>query len=70
MTYGAETWTLTTKTEKKLSATQQGMKLLNINYRYRKINKWVMDQTKVMDIMEIIKNRTWTLAGHIITDGV
>jgi len=25
----------------------------------------VRDQTKVMDIMEIIKNRKWTWAGHI-----
>ena len=24
-----------------------------------------MDQTKVMDIMELIKNRKWTWVGHI-----
>ena len=67
MTYGAETWTLTTKMEKKLSAAQHNMErnMLNITYKDRKTNKWVRDQTKVMDIMEIIKNRKWTWTGHI-----
>ena len=27
--------------------------------------KWVKDQTKLNDIIEIIKNRKWTWTGHI-----
>ena len=67
MTSGAETWTLTTKMEKKLSAAQHNMerKMLNITYKERKTNNWVREKTTVMDIMKIIKNRKWTWAGHI-----
>ena len=67
MTYGTETWTLTTKMEKKLSSAQHNMErnVPSITYKDRKTNKWVRDQTKVMDIMEIIKNRKWTRTGHI-----
>ena len=45
-----------------MSATQHNMerKILNVTYKDWKTNKWVRDQTKVMDIMEIIKNRKWT----------
>ena len=62
-----EIWTLTTKMENKLSATQHNMRrnVLNITYKDWKTNKWVRDQTKLMDIMEIIKNGKWTWAGHI-----
>jgi len=65
MTHGEEIWILTTKMEKKLSAAQHNMELnmFNITYKDQKTNKWVRDQTKVMDIMEIIKNRKWT--GHM-----
>jgi hypothetical protein len=67
MTYGAETWTLSSKMESKLAAAQHNMErsILNITYKDRKTNKWVRDQTKVQDIMEIIKNRKWTWAGHV-----
>jgi len=67
MNYVAETWTLTTEMEKKLSAAQHNMELnlLNITYKDRRTNNWVTEQTKVMDIMEIIINRKWTWAGHI-----
>jgi len=45
--------------ENKLSATQHNMEqhMLNISYENRKTNKWVRDQTKVMDIMEMTKNK-------------
>jgi len=57
MTYGAETWTLTTKMEMKLPATLHNTErsMLNITYKDRTTNKWVRDQTKVMDIMDITK---------------
>jgi len=66
-TYGEETWTLTTKQEKKLSPAPQNMErnMLNITCKDRKTNKWMRDQTKVIDIMEIIKNGKWTWTGHI-----
>ena len=69
MAYEAETWTLTTHIEQKQSAAQHNMErnILNITYKDRKTNKWVRDQTKVMDIMEIIKN---TSAAERIIDGV
>ena len=53
--------------EKKLSAAQYNMErnMFNITYKDWKTNKWVRDQTKVMDIMEIIKNRKWTWEGHV-----
>jgi len=53
--------------EKKLSATQHDIEsnMLNISYKDRKTNKWVRNKTKVMDIMEIIKNRKCTWAVHI-----
>jgi len=53
--------------EKKLSLAQHNMErnMLNITYKYRKTNTWVRDQNKLMDIMEIIKNRKWTWTGHI-----
>ena len=42
--------------ENKLSAAQHNMErnMLNITYKDRKTNKSVRDQTKLMDIMEII----------------
>ena len=45
--------------EKTLSEEPHNMEqdILNNTYKDRKTNKRVMDQTKVIDIMEIIKNR-------------
>jgi len=68
MTYLAVTWTLTTKMENKLSAAQHSMErsMINTTYKYRKTNKWLSDQTKVVDSMKIIKYRKWTWpGGHI-----
>ena len=39
--------------------------MLNITYKDRNTSNWLRDQTNFVDIMEIIKNRTWTSAGHI-----
>jgi len=53
--------------EKKLSAAQHNMErnMLNVTYKDRKTSKWVREQTKIMVIKEIIKNRKWTWAGRI-----
>jgi len=67
MTYKAETWALRTKMENILSAAYRNMErsMLNIIYNLQKTNKWVRDQNKVMNYMEIIKNTKQTWAGHI-----
>ena len=40
--------------------------ILNITYKDKKTNKWIREQTKVVDILETIKKRRkWTWAGHI-----
>ena len=67
ISYGAESWTLTAKMERKLAAAQHNMErsILNITYKDRKTNKWIREQTQVQDILETIKIRKWTWAGHI-----
>ena len=67
MTYASETWSLTTKMERKLAAAQHNMErsMLNITYKDRKTNKWIREQTKVKDIMKVIKQRKWKWAGHV-----
>jgi len=49
------------------SAVQHNMErnVLNITYTDRDTNMWMREQTKVMGIMEIIKNRKWTWTSHI-----
>ena len=58
MTYGSETWTLTKQAQKKLAAAQTNMarSMLNITYKYRNINIWVRERTKVIDIINTEKN--------------
>ena len=45
MTYGAETWTLTTKMDNKLSAAKHNMErnTFKNNYKDRNTNNWVRD---------------------------
>lgn len=67
ISYAAETWTLTSKMERKLAASQHNMErsILSITYKDRKTNKWIREQTKVQDILETVKRRKWNWAGHI-----
>ena len=53
--------------EKKLAAAQHNMErsMLNITYKDRKTNKWVREQTNTHDILETVKRKKWTWAGHI-----
>ena len=62
-----ETWTITTHAKNKLAATQTKMERskLNITYRDRKTNIWVREKTKVTDVIEQVRRRKWTRAGHI-----
>ena len=67
MTYGAETWALTTHTKNKLAAAQRKTErsMLSITYRDRKTNIWVREKTKVTDVIEQVRRRKWTWAGHV-----
>ena len=66
--YGAETWSLTKAVEKKIQATQRKMEriMLGITWEDRKKNTWVREQTKLEDILTIIKRRKWSWAGHVM----
>ena len=67
MTYGAETWALTTQAKNKLAAAQTKMErcMLNIIYRDRETNIWVREKTKVTYVIEQVRRRKWTWAGHV-----
>ena len=67
MTYGAETWALTTHAKNKLAAAQTQMErnTLIFTYRNRKTNIWVREITKVTDVIEQVKRWKWTWAGHV-----
>ena len=41
------------------------MCMLNITYRYRKANIWVRENTKVTNVIEQVRRRKWTWAGHV-----
>ena len=62
MTYGAETWALTTQAKNKLAAAQTKMErsMLNITYWDRKTNIWVREKTKVTAVIEKVKRQKWT----------
>ena len=67
MAYGTETWTLTSQAKNKLAAAQTKMErsMLNIIYRDRKTNIWVIEKTKVTDVIEQVRRRKWTWAEHV-----
>ena len=66
LTYGDETWTLTSKTIQRLQTTQSSMErcMLDITRRDRKRITWIRNYTKLY-IMERIKRLKWKWAGHI-----
>ena len=67
MTYGSETWALTNTAMDLLAVAQRKMEriMLRITLRDRKPNNWIRDQTKVTDIITIIKKNKHRWAGHI-----
>ena len=74
VTYGAETWALITQSKNRLSAAQTKMeRFVKHTYPDRKKNIWVREKTKVTDVIEQVRKRKWTWAGHVkaheITDG-
>ena len=67
MTYGTETWALTTHAKNKLAAalTKMESSMLNVIYRDRKTNIWVRDNTNVTDVIEQVRSLKWTWAGYV-----
>ena len=67
MTYGAETLALTTQAKNKLAAAQTNTErsMLNIAYRDRKANIWVIKKTNVIGMIEQVRRQTWIWAGHV-----
>ena len=67
MIYGCETWNLTRNHETKLRTAQRAMEriMLGITWKDKKSCEWIRGQTKVKDIVEAIKERKWTWAGHV-----
>ena len=39
--------------------------MLNITDRDRKTNIWAREKTKVKDVIEEVRRRMWTRAGHV-----
>ena len=66
MTYGVETWTLTNLAQHNFAAAQTKMEksMLNITYKDRKTNIWVRERTKILDIINTVRNIKWSWAGH------
>ena len=67
LTYGAETLTLTKASENKLKVAQRAMEssMLGISLRDKMTNQWILQQTKIVDVMERIASLKWNWAGHI-----
>ena len=63
----AETCALATQAKNKLAAAQTKMErsMLNITYRDRKTNMWEREKTKVTHVIEQVRRRKWTWAGHV-----
>ena len=67
MTYGAETWTLTSELERRLRSTQRAMErsILNISLRERIRHTEIRKKTKVKDIIKLSYQKKWKWAGHL-----
>ncbi len=67
MTYGSETWSMTQRMEQKLKVAQHCMErsMLRITKRDRKTNEWIRSMTRVTDIIQTVKQKKWSWAGHL-----
>ena len=67
LTYGAETWTLTRRSMQRLQTTQRSMErcMLGITRKDKKRISWIRNKTKVIDVIQRVKNAKWSWAGHI-----
>ena len=53
--------------KEQIAATQTKIErsMLNITYRDRKTITWVREKTKVTDVIEQVRRRTWTWTGRV-----
>ena len=65
MTLGAVALTTQVKNELAAPQTQMERSMLNIPYRDRKTNIRVGEKSKVTDMIEQVRRRKWTWAGHV-----
>jgi len=65
VTYGAETWALTTQAKNKLAATQTKMERSMLNTTYRDRKTYIWDKTKVTGVIENVRRGKWAWAGHV-----
>ncbi|PIK56634.1 endonuclease-reverse transcriptase [Apostichopus japonicus] len=67
LSYGAETWTTTTKLEKKLRVTDRAMEriMIGVTRRDSVTNQNLREKTNVQDIIQEIKVNKWRWAGHL-----
>ena len=65
--YGSETWSMTRKMEQKLKVAQHSMErsMLGITKLDRKTNVWIRSMTQVTDIIQTVKQKKWSWAGHL-----
>ncbi|KAM3964822.1 activating signal cointegrator 1 complex subunit 1 [Aphomia sociella] len=66
LTYGTETMTLTQKSAE-FRVAQRGMEraMIGITLRDRRRNEWILNKTRVKDVMAVIAKKKWTWARHI-----
>ena len=67
MTYGSETWALTTAQMDALAVAQRKMEriMLGITLRDQRHNTWIQQQTGVTDIIDHIRQLKHRWAGHV-----
>ena len=67
MTYGSETWALTTAQMDALAVAQRKMEriMLGITLRDQRHNTWIRQQTGVTDIIDHIRQSKHRWAGHV-----
>ena len=67
MTYGSETWALTTAQMDALAVAQRKMEriMLGITLRDQRHNTWIRQQTGVTDITDHIRQPKHRWAGHV-----
>ena len=67
MTYGSETWALTTAQMDALAVAQRKMEriMLGITLRDQRHNTWIRQQTGMTDIIDHIRQSKHRWAGHV-----
>lgn len=67
MTYGSQTWNLSSRSRQKLEVTQRAMErsTLKVSRRQRIRNTIIRERTKFTDVITRAKHQKWNWAGHV-----